>query len=266
MAALRRSVNVRTTVSATSTRSRASSTHDTPRLEVEREPEVAEWEPDLRQDERRREQGACPEPSASAHERHDRDQPDQELRREHLPERDERAERSRGRAHERFPRSRASRKRQPDPEQRRDLHDRGHDGKDGRSRAGDVLRTVARLAGEPEAEDVVRDEQERGAEALDLQRPAQLDADAVPDTARREDDERQEDRRDDAERKREAGQRLPCVLRASRRTRRRAGRIRPDRSWRSRRGRAARVPYVSGRRRAPRAPPPRSPSARDRSG
>ena len=71
----------------------------------------------------------------------------------------------------------------PDPEQHYDLHDRGHDGKDARSCAGDVLRPVARLTCEPEAEDVVRREQERRSEALDLQRPAQLDADAVPDTA-----------------------------------------------------------------------------------
>ena len=73
---------------------------------------------------------------------------------------------------------------------------------------------MAGLAREAEPEHVVADEQERRAETLDLQRPAQLDAQAVPDTSGRQHHERQEDRADNAREERETGQCLPpaCAL------------------------------------------------------
>ena len=117
--------------------------------------------------------GRSPEPPASAHERHDRDQPDQELRREHLPERDERAERSGARAHERFPRSapRANDSQIQSSITTCTIVGR-RQGRPQLCRRRSATRGSSHL--QPEAEDVVRSEQERRSEALDLQRPARL--------------------------------------------------------------------------------------------
>ena len=58
---------------------------------------------------------------------------------------------------------------------------------------------MARLAGHAEPEDVMAHQQERGAEALDLQRARQLHAEAVPDPVGGEDHERHEQCGDDTE-------------------------------------------------------------------
>jgi hypothetical protein len=76
---------------------------------------------------------------------------------------------------------------------------------------------VAGLARHADAEGVVRCEKQRGADALDLERPCQLDAEAVPDAAGRKDHERQEDQERHAHRKRETDEcfpptpALPCI-------------------------------------------------------
>ena len=67
---------------------------------------------------------------------------------------------------------------------------------------------MARLAGDTETEHVVRGEEHRRTQTLHLQRPVQLDADALPDAARRQDHERQEDRSNHRRRQAEADQRL----------------------------------------------------------
>jgi hypothetical protein len=56
---------------------------------------------------------------------------------------------------------------------------------------------------------MVTDEQERRPETLDLQRPRQLDLDAVPDTPGRKHQEGHEEQRDDRNSDPEAAHRLP---------------------------------------------------------
>ena len=125
--------------------------------------EVAVGKPDLRQDEGGREQGGGRDPAPAADERDERDQPEEELRREHLPERDERAHGGGGVAEQARARRGAVSERSPQRHERRDLNER-EDSADA-SVAGDVLRAVrgdhARMA---------EDGEERGAETLDLQR------------------------------------------------------------------------------------------------
>ena len=67
---------------------------------------------------------------------------------------------------------------------------------------------MARAHLDVEADEVVRGEIERRAEALDLQRPRQLPPDAVRDAAGRDDEEREEGEHDDAGAERQADQRL----------------------------------------------------------
>src|SRR5258708_2129580 len=60
----------------------------------------------------------------------------------------------------------------------------------------------------------MRSDEQRRAEALDLQRPRRLPHDAVPHAARREDEERQDDDRDDSGREAETQERLTPSARA----------------------------------------------------
>ena len=99
---------------------------------------------------------------------------------------------------------------------------------------------MARAHLDVEPEQLVRGQEERRGEALDLQRPPELAAEAVRDAVRRQDDERQED---EERRRRRArrGTRAPRAGRAAaRRTRARAARARPGRASPRRRARAGR--------------------------
>src|SRR5581483_12184245 len=79
-----------------------------------REVPVAKREPDLREHQREREDRSRREPAPAAHEDDERDEPDQELRREHLPERDEGADGGAEGAHKPVARGRPAGK--PDPD------------------------------------------------------------------------------------------------------------------------------------------------------
>src|ERR687887_795339 len=153
---------------------------------------VAEREPQLRQDERGPQEPRRPEPASPRNEWDERDQPDQELGREHLPEGDEDGERGRSRLHEPEPPPREAR---PDPEQEPELERRQQPGQGVRPAAAEVLRSVARRDRDAAAEHLMRRQQRRGTQALELQRSPQLAADAVPDAAGREHDEGEEDER-----------------------------------------------------------------------
>ncbi len=78
-----------TAASATSATFRATSSHTGPGSARDEIP-VAGREPELGQHERERQQRRRGEPSPSGDERYERDEPDEELRRDHLAERDER--------------------------------------------------------------------------------------------------------------------------------------------------------------------------------
>ena len=78
------------------------------RVELAREVPVARREPELRHDERERQQRRGAQAAPPGDERDDGHEPDQELRREHLPERDEGDERGRAPADELLARRRAA--------------------------------------------------------------------------------------------------------------------------------------------------------------
>src|SRR5262249_47423717 len=100
-----------------------------------------------------------------------RDEPHEELRRQHLPEDDEGAHRPRTGAEQptaiRWPAGEPD----PDTDDRDELDRRLGEGEPVRERADEVLRPVAVPLGDAEIEDLMADEQEAGAERLDLQRP-----------------------------------------------------------------------------------------------
>ena len=152
---------------------------------MERQPEVAEREPHLRQDERRRQEARSPtsprrpRTSGTIGISQIRNCGDSTLPSATNAQRAAAVERT---SASRSPRPRANDAQiQPStPTCRSGGRDRKHAGR----RPGEVLGAVAGLARQAEPEHVVADEQERRAEALDLQRPAQLDAEAVPDTVR----------------------------------------------------------------------------------
>ena len=89
--------------------------------------------------------------------RHD---PDQELRREHLPERDEGDDGGGRVAREPLRLGRAAREAHPDGDERHGLHDRLRDGDRVRQRPDEVLRACAGAHRDPEPEQLVRDEQQ----------------------------------------------------------------------------------------------------------
>ena len=125
---------------------------------------------------------------------------------------------------------------------------------------------MARAHLELEPEEVVRGEEERRAEALDLERPSELAAEAVGDAVRAEDDEREEDERDHAHEHAEADERLAAAAPLPDVRRARAARAPPGRAWRRRRARESRSRAGGAPRAAPRARPGRARSARGRSG
>ena len=98
--------------------------HDAREVEVVRVREVALREPHLREHARGRQQRGRRDAARAADERHERDQPEQVLRREHLAERDERADGRRRVADEAFARRRPARERDPQRRSRRALRRR----------------------------------------------------------------------------------------------------------------------------------------------
>ena len=99
-----------------------------------------------------------------------RDEPDQELRREHLSERDERDERRRAPANELVSRAGPP---QPDPDEHSCLHEAEQRRRVARSGRVQVLRAVARAIS-TSSPNSVGGELEPRAEALDLERPREL--------------------------------------------------------------------------------------------
>src|SRR5438270_4203334 len=173
--------------------------HDGSTVEVQRVVPVVLREPHLREYERHGEERRRRDSAATADERHERDQPEQELRREHLAEGDERAYARRAVANEALGRDRPARERDPHEHERRELQHSEH--RRHRAVAGDVLRAVG-------GDDlrVAEGCEERRAETLDLERPRGLPAQALPDAVRREHGERDERERGDGETGERCGQ------------------------------------------------------------
>src|SRR5205823_8000253 len=111
-------------------------------------------------------------------------------------------------ADEALARSRASRRRPPDAEQRRDEQHALDRAKRAGQRPSEVLRAVARDHRQVEVAELMGGEHDRGAEALDLERPARLAVDAGPDAVRRKREEWHDDDGNGSERTAEAHERL----------------------------------------------------------
>ena len=162
---------------ATSARSRARRYQDQGDRVTGRERPVVPREPRLRQAEREEEQGAGAEAAPAAHERDERNEPDQVLRREHLVEGDERGDRRRGREQRRPRRSGVAAPREDDPDRRRRRRSRApsRDPLRARPRARSApARRASRSSSSGRIPRCSRRHQHRRAEALDLQRPVEL--------------------------------------------------------------------------------------------
>jgi hypothetical protein len=75
----------------------------------------------------------------------------------------------------------------------------------------EVLRAVPGAHLDVQPDQVVRGEVQRGAEALDLERPGELVADTPRDAVGSDDEEREEDERDDGCADRKTDKRLPAA-------------------------------------------------------
>ena len=161
---------------------------------VEREPPVGAGEPRLRQAEREQEQRRAGEPAPAADERDERHEPDQELRREHLPEGDERGD---------APRPTRGATASPSGRRRRAnaiqiaTTSTASTTVDAAATAAAVepesaLRAVARHGLDVGTAQVAGREEHGRAEALDLERSAELPGQAVAEAVRREHGEGEE--------------------------------------------------------------------------
>ena len=158
-------------------------------------------EPELPEHERAAEQTDRGEPASPGHDQHERDQPDEVLRRHEAVEDEKRGDSRRCCEHESLCARRPAHEEEPD---KRDGHElksrerlREHVGQRARQiarhRSGRALHDGRVVEAEP-----VRGEQERAAEALDLKPTGRLRVKAVPETARRDCSEGQDDEQHDA--------------------------------------------------------------------
>ena len=154
---------------------------------------VVMGEPQLGEHEHCSEQRAPRDPAAPAHERDERHEPDHELRREDLAERERRGDRRCGVRDE--PLSIRGRPciEHPDVHE----HDGADDGRRDRGRVSARTRGILRAEGRHDmqvrAEEMVQCDQHRAAEALELQRPCDLRVEARTQAGRRQDCKRDED-------------------------------------------------------------------------
>ncbi len=135
-------------------------------------------------------------------------------------------------------------------EQRRDLNARRRGADRVRQRPGEILRSVRRHRRQRQAADVVRRHQQRRAETLDLQRPAELLREAVPDAARSEEGERDDAERHGGHERQHADERARARRAGATRTRARSARARAATASPPRRGRAAAPPRPGRPRRS----------------
>ena len=154
--------------------------------------EVARREPEGRQDHRGHEPDPRDEPAPAADQRHERQQPDHVLGREHLPERDVRTDGRDRCGDEPAVVQGSPRKPGPDGDER----SHGRDGRDEEqevgSRARDVLGSERRDDRDSQPDQAVRHDQDRAAEALDLERTIDLPLQGSPDALGRDERERQD--------------------------------------------------------------------------
>ena len=141
---------------------------------------VARREPDLRQDKRRHEQERGAEPRDGDRERHERNEPDQELRREDLSERDEGDDRRSRAAEEPGERVAGSGDSEPDRDDGDDLQKRLNRSQSIRKRAGKVLGPEGRDDGWFVQTELLAGQEQCRPETFDLKRAAGLTLDARP--------------------------------------------------------------------------------------
>jgi len=180
---------------------------------VERKPPVVPREPGLREAQRQEEQCAGEEAEPPAHEEDERDEPDQVLRRQHLVERDERRDcRGSGEQHGLSVAVAAPGEDDPD-------RDDGHHSEHRREIRGEAcpvsakrLRSVRIDGCERTHPEVLGRHQDGGAEALHLQRPAELVGEHRAQAVRRDDREGQEARGRDGDERGQVGERSCASL------------------------------------------------------
>src|SRR5581483_4436526 len=155
------------------------------RLVPGRELPVAPREPRLREPEREEEQSRRDDPARARRERDERDEPDQVLRREDLVEGDEGDDSRGGGEERRLPIARAAPGvRDPNREDGHHLGGGGEVGGEPGAASTQRLSAVRGHGREWTHPEVLRRHEDRRAEALDLQRPVELPADARPETVR----------------------------------------------------------------------------------
>ena len=129
----------------------------------------------------------------ACNEHDDGQQPDEELRREHLPERHEGHDGGGSVADEALVPGVSAREHNPHREQRDGSGDRAHGRRDAGDGPGQVLRAGARGPAERHPGGVVECDQHGRPQALDLQRPPELLPDASRHSSRRQHEEREID-------------------------------------------------------------------------
>ena len=156
-----------------------------------------------------------PAPDA-ADERDEQHQPDEELRRQDLAQRDERDEGRGGVAEQALGRRRARARSRPRRAPARRPARRPAARRPHPPRAGEVLRAAPRRPLERHADRVVQGEQDARAEALDLERAPELAAERVEDAVRRRGSGREVDREHRGGRERDDDDRLASTRCAAR--------------------------------------------------